>query len=50
MQTLLIIIGVAAGVAVIAYITALIDGLQASTLNKTLGRRRMSRCARPTMW
>ncbi|MEZ5720045.1 MAG: FtsX-like permease family protein [Burkholderiaceae bacterium] len=37
MQTLLIIIGVAAGVAVIAYITALIDGLQASTLNKTLG-------------
>ena len=37
MQTLLIIIGVAAGVAVIAYISTLIDGLQASTLKKTLG-------------
>ena len=36
-QTLLIIIGVAAGVAVIAYITALINGLQASTVQKTLG-------------
>jgi lipoprotein-releasing system permease protein len=37
MQTLLIIVGVAAGVAVIAYISALINGLQASTLTKTLG-------------
>ncbi len=37
MQTLLIIVGVAAGVAVIAYVAALIDGLQANTLNKTLG-------------
>ena len=37
MQTLLIIIGVAAGVAVVAYISALIAGLQANTLNKTLG-------------
>ncbi len=37
MQTLLIIVGVAAGVAVIAYISALIAGLQASTLKKTLG-------------
>jgi lipoprotein-releasing system permease protein len=37
MQTLLIIIGVAAGVAVIAYISALITGLQTSTLTKTLG-------------
>jgi lipoprotein-releasing system permease protein len=37
MQTLLIIIGVAAGVAVIAYISALISGLQTSTLTKTLG-------------
>ena len=37
MQTLLIIVGVAAGVAVVAYISALITGLQASTLNKTLG-------------
>jgi lipoprotein-releasing system permease protein len=37
MQTLLIIIGVAAGVAVIAYISALISGLQANTLKKTLG-------------
>jgi lipoprotein-releasing system permease protein len=37
MQTLLIIVGVAAGVAVIAYISALISGLQTNTLNKTLG-------------
>ena len=37
MQTVLIIVGVAAGVAVIAYISALITGLQASTLTKTLG-------------
>ena len=37
MQTLLIIVGVAAGVAVVAYISALIAGLQGSTLTKTLG-------------
>ncbi len=37
MQTLLIIVGVAAGVAVVAYISALVGGLQASTLTKTLG-------------
>ncbi len=37
MQTLLIIVGVAAGVAVVAYISALISGLQANTLDKTLG-------------
>lgn len=37
MQTLLIIVGVAAGVAVVAYISALINGLQSSTLTKTLG-------------
>ena len=37
MQTLLIIVGVAAGVAVVTYISALISGLQANTLNKTLG-------------
>ena len=37
MQTVLIIVGVAAGVAVIAYISALINGLQNSTLTKTLG-------------
>ncbi len=37
MQTLLIIVGVAAGVAVVAYISALISGLQANTLAKTLG-------------
>jgi len=37
LQTLLIMIGVAAGVAVIAYISALITGLQANTFNKTLG-------------
>lgn len=36
-QTLLIIVGVAAGVAVIAYISALINGLQGNTLAKTLG-------------
>ena len=37
MQTLLIIVGVAAGVAVVAYISALISGLQKNTLDKTLG-------------
>ena len=37
MQTVLIIVGVAAGVAFIAYISALISGLQGSTLTKTLG-------------
>lgn len=37
MQTLLIVIGVAAGVAVVAYISALISGLQRNTLDKTLG-------------
>ena len=36
-QSLLIIVGVAAGVAVVAYISALVTGLQANTLNKTLG-------------
>ncbi len=37
MQSLLIIVGVAAGVAVVAYISALINGLQNNTLEKTLG-------------
>ena len=37
MQSLLIVVGVAAGVAVVSYISALIGGLQASTLEKTLG-------------
>ena len=37
MQTVLIIIGVAAGVAVVTYISALITGLQKNTLDKTLG-------------
>ena len=37
MQSLLIIVGVAAGVAVVTYISALISGLQANTLAKTLG-------------
>lgn len=37
MQTLLIVVGVAAGVAVVAYISALISGLQRNTLDKTLG-------------
>ena len=36
-QTLLIIVGVAAGVAVVTYISALITGLQRNTLDKTLG-------------
>ena len=37
MQSVLIIVGVAAGVAVVTYISALISGLQTNTLNKTLG-------------
>lgn len=37
MQTLLIVVGVAAGVAVVAYISALVTGLQRNTLTKTLG-------------
>ena len=37
MQTWLIMVGVAAGVAVVAYISALITGLQGNTLTKTLG-------------
>lgn len=37
MQSLLIIVGVAAGVAVVTYISALIAGLQQNTLDKTLG-------------
>lgn len=36
-QSLLIIVGVAAGVAVVAYISALVVGLQRNTLEKTLG-------------
>ena len=49
MQTVLIIVGVAAGVAVIAYISALISGLQANTRQKHWCRR-TSRCARRTIW
>ena len=37
MQSVLIVTGVAAGVAVITYIAALISGLQANTVAKTLG-------------
>ena len=37
LQTFLIVIGVAAGVAVIGYISALVEGLQGNTLAKTLG-------------
>ncbi|MRD49082.1 FtsX-like permease family protein [Caenimonas koreensis DSM 17982] len=37
MQTVLIIVGVAAGVAVVTYISALIAGLQRNTIEKTLG-------------
>jgi lipoprotein-releasing system permease protein len=36
-QTLLIVIGVAAGVAVVTYISALIEGLQGNTIRRTLG-------------
>jgi len=36
-QSVLIIVGVAAGVAVVAYITALVAGLQRNTFEKTLG-------------
>ena len=36
-QSLLIVFGVAAGVAVVAYISALVTGLQRNTLDKTLG-------------
>ncbi|MBL8378006.1 MAG: ABC transporter permease [Burkholderiales bacterium] len=36
-QSLLIIIGVAAGVGVVAYISALIEGLQGNTIRRTLG-------------
>jgi lipoprotein-releasing system permease protein len=37
MQTTLIVAGVAVGVAVIVFITALINGLQSSLINRTLG-------------
>ena len=37
LQTVLIMVGVAAGVAVIAYISALVTGLQQNTFDKTLG-------------
>jgi lipoprotein-releasing system permease protein len=50
MQTLLIIVGVAAGVAVIAYISALISGLQATRSTRRWARRRTSACARRTTW
>jgi len=36
-QTLLIVIGVAAGVGVVAYVSALIQGLQGNTIERTLG-------------
>ena len=36
-QSVLLVIGVAAGVAVVTYITALINGLQANTIRRTLG-------------
>lgn len=37
MQSLLIVVGVAAGVAVVAFISALVSGLQSNTVAKTLG-------------
>jgi lipoprotein-releasing system permease protein len=36
-QTILLVVGVAAGVAVVTYITALVNGLQANTIRRTLG-------------
>ena len=36
-QTLLMVLCVAAGVAVYTYITALVNGLQTNTINRTLG-------------
>jgi lipoprotein-releasing system permease protein len=36
-QSLLILVGVAAGVAVVTYISALIEGLQGNTIRRTLG-------------
>jgi len=36
-QSVLLVVGVAAGVAVVTYITALIDGLQTNTIRRTLG-------------
>ncbi len=36
-QTILMVVGVAAGVAVFAYISALVDGLQRNTIDKTMG-------------
>ena len=36
-QSLLIIVGVAAGVGVVTYISALIEGLQGNTIARTLG-------------
>jgi lipoprotein-releasing system permease protein len=36
-QTLLVVFGVAAGVAVVTYITALVNGLQGNTIRRTLG-------------
>ena len=51
MQTLLIIVGVAAGVAVVAYISALITGLQSNTLDEDPGRAGPRHAAaRPTTW
>ena len=38
-QSLLIIFGVAAGVAVVTYISALVEGLQGNTIAKTLGNQ-----------
>lgn len=36
-QSVLIVVGVAAGVAVVTYVSALIQGLQGNTINRTLG-------------
>lgn len=48
-QTALILGGVTIGVGVIVYITAIVNGLQANIIERTLcPARRMWCCARPT--
>lgn len=48
MQTLLIMAGTTVGVAVIIFITALVNGLQASLANRTLSTQAHIVCAIPT--
>lgn len=46
-QTLLITVGVAIGVAVIVFVTALIEGLQANVIERTLGTQAHIRLSQP---